>query len=263
MSEDVKSKLKNIERKDALYEPLPDEAISDHPTKPYLNTINAIYVSDRLNDVFGIDGWTFTTEVIEIKGAMVVVRVVLDCGDVRREQFGGNNNADLGDAYKGAVTDAFTKCASMMGVGVGVWKNEYKKGNKKQQNSDKSPKTAPNKQDNTQSINSDLFPVKKGSNAGKTWDIVDTKSLIWAYENLDKYKDRAAEEINRRWKLRAADGQRNLEHWINRHKEFLYNNMDFLMEVDNDLIDKVYNVGVSEAQEPSSNGGDDYADIRG
>ena len=121
------------------------------------------------------------------------------------------------------------------------------------QNSDKSPKTAPNKQSNTQSDSNDLFPVKKGSNAGKTWDVVDTKSLIWAYENLDKYKDRATEEINRRWKLRAADGQRNLEHWINKHKEFLYENMDYLMETDSELIDKVYNIGVSDDQAPADN----------
>jgi len=130
MSENKIDKIKQ-----ALYEPLPDEAIKPHPTKDYLNTINAIYVTDRLNDVFGLDGWTFKADIVEVREVgnkiMVVVKVLLICGDVRREQFGGNDNIDLGDAYKGAVTDALTKCASMIGVGVGVWKNEYKKGNKK------------------------------------------------------------------------------------------------------------------------------------
>ena len=127
--------------KQSLYEPLPDEAIKQHPTKDYLNTINAIYVTDRLNDVFGLDGWTFKAEIVDVREVgpkiMVVVKVLLICQDIRREQFGGNDNVDLGDAYKGAVTDALTKCASMIGVGVGVWKNEYKKGVLKQSYSNK------------------------------------------------------------------------------------------------------------------------------
>lgn len=121
------------------------------------------------------------------------------------------------------------------------------------QNSDKSPKTAPNKQDNTQSDSNDLFPVKKGPNAGKTWDVVDTKSVIWAYENLDRFQLRATGEINRRWKLREKDGQKNLEHWVNRHKEFFYKHKDYLVDVDSELIDRIYNLGLSSNQDPADN----------
>ena len=40
-----------------LKAPLPPEAISQHPTKTFLSTIKAIYVVERLNDVFGIGQW--------------------------------------------------------------------------------------------------------------------------------------------------------------------------------------------------------------
>ena len=36
------------------------------------------------------------------------------------EQFGGNDNPDRGDAYKGACTDALSKCASYLGIGMDV-----------------------------------------------------------------------------------------------------------------------------------------------
>ena len=43
-----------------------------------------------------------------------------------KETYGGNDNADLGDAYKGAVTDALTKIGSWLGIGAHVWKNDTK-----------------------------------------------------------------------------------------------------------------------------------------
>ena len=44
--------------------------------------------------------------------------------DIHLEQFGGNNNKDVGDAYKGAATDALTKIGSYLGIGAHVWKGE-------------------------------------------------------------------------------------------------------------------------------------------
>jgi hypothetical protein len=37
---------------DKLKEPLPAEAITQHPTKTYLSSIKAIYVTERFNEVF-------------------------------------------------------------------------------------------------------------------------------------------------------------------------------------------------------------------
>lgn len=121
--------MKNLEAiTSELKAPLPCEAIKPHPTKSFLSTINPIYVIERLNEVFGLDGWHFTSEVLKEKDKWVVVKGTLHftVGDHfhKIEQYGGNDNPDLGDAYKGAATDALTKCASYIGIGADVWKSK-------------------------------------------------------------------------------------------------------------------------------------------
>ena len=114
LPEDLKTKLK---------EPLPTEAVSPNPLKPGLSAIKVIYVVERLNDVFGLNGWHMDNEVVET-GRMVVVRATLAIPKygIAIEQFGGNDNPDRGDAYKGACTDALSKCASYLGIGMDVYK---------------------------------------------------------------------------------------------------------------------------------------------
>jgi Rad52/22 family double-strand break repair protein len=106
-----------------LKQPLPAEAISSHPNKPGLSSVKAIYIIERLNEVFGLNGWEDDYEVIE-NGPMVVVRGCLRIPKhgIVRQQYGGNDNPDRGDAYKGACTDALTKCASQIGVAIDVYK---------------------------------------------------------------------------------------------------------------------------------------------
>ena len=60
---------------DALSRPLPDEAVSPHPTKKYLSSIKSIYVTERLNEVFGVGKWRIETEIIERADKMVVVKL--------------------------------------------------------------------------------------------------------------------------------------------------------------------------------------------
>ena len=62
---------------------------------------------------------------------MIVLRVQLwayspvDGEDmVKLEAYGGNDNPDRGDAYKGAMTDALTKIGSFLGIGADVWKDK-------------------------------------------------------------------------------------------------------------------------------------------
>lgn len=115
-----------------LKEPLNTEAIKQHPTKTYLSSIKSIYVTERLNEVFGVGSWQIRTERIEHgdKG-MIVVKVILQIPEygVYYESYGGNDNGgqgsknfDLGDAYKGAVTDGITKIGSWMGIAIDVFK---------------------------------------------------------------------------------------------------------------------------------------------
>ena len=125
-----------LEQREELRKALPEEAISQHPTKTYLSTIKAIYVVERLNDVFGVGGWHIENEIIKEQiietesrtKTMVVMKGTLKINgyDVHVEQFGGNDNDDLGDAYKGAATDALTKIGSYLEIGIDVFKGKVK-----------------------------------------------------------------------------------------------------------------------------------------
>lgn len=113
--------------KQILDEPLPPEAVTPHPTKAYLSNIKAIYVVERFNEAFGLGGWFIRNEVVESGDKMIVVKssfhapqFSIDVFDI----FGGNDNADRGDAYKGACTDALTKIGSYLGVGMDVYKGK-------------------------------------------------------------------------------------------------------------------------------------------
>lgn len=127
------------EQREQLRKPLPAESISQHPTKTFLSSIKAIYVEERLNDVFGVGSWTTKVEHVddgETKAnksgnapTMVVIKVTFEIPEygIYHECYGGNDNADLGDAYKGATTDAISKIASYLEIGIDVYKG---KGNK-------------------------------------------------------------------------------------------------------------------------------------
>jgi hypothetical protein len=118
------------EQIDLLNQPLPQEALKQHPTNAYLTTINAIYVTERLNQVFGVGAWqTHVEEVTTMPSGKNVMVVTKTCFEVEEygihlEAYGGNDNADLGDAYKGSMTDALTKIGSYLGIGAHVWKNQ-------------------------------------------------------------------------------------------------------------------------------------------
>jgi hypothetical protein len=134
MAEEIKRL--SAEQIAALKKPLPKEAVSTHPTKGYMSTIRVPYMIERLNDVFGVNGWDDGYEIIENPPAkpigdgpkerpgMIVVRGELRVPEfgIRRTAFGGNDNVDRGDAYKGACTDAMSKMCSMLGIGMDVYK---------------------------------------------------------------------------------------------------------------------------------------------
>lgn len=113
-----------------LKAPLPKEAVSQHPSKSYLSSIKAIYVVERLNDVFGIGKWQQRNEIISDEGKMKTVHSFIDIPEygIYLDNFGGNDNVDEGDAFKGAVTDALTKMASYLGIGMDVYKGLVKPG---------------------------------------------------------------------------------------------------------------------------------------
>lgn len=117
-----------------LYAPLPAEAIKQHPTKTFLSTIKPIYITDRLNQVFGIGKWQTKTENVLVNDNGTVVNktiLIVKDYDIYYECFGGNDNGgagskgfDLGDAFKGATTDALNKIASYLGIGIDVYRGK-------------------------------------------------------------------------------------------------------------------------------------------
>lgn len=128
----METTLVTNEMREALRKPLPSEAVKPHPTKTFLSSIKAIYVTERLNEVFGIGSWQIRTEhITTTEKSMVVVKVTLTIPKygVHYESYGGNDNGgensknfDLGDAYKGATTDAITKIGSYLEIGIDVFK---------------------------------------------------------------------------------------------------------------------------------------------
>jgi hypothetical protein len=114
------------ELREALSKELPLEALQPIPGKPYLTSIKGIYVTERFNEVFGVGSWRVEVEFVERKEDAVVVKVIFEVPEknIYYECYGGNNNKDLGDAYKGATTDALTKIGSYLGVGLEVFKGK-------------------------------------------------------------------------------------------------------------------------------------------
>lgn len=119
-------KTLTAEKQAQLVRPLPQEAVTPHPTKTYLSSIKSIYVTERLNEVFGVGSWRVEVDKVDQANKMVVVKVrlTIPAYGIDYECYGGNDNADLGDAYKGATTDALTKIASWLGIGQEVFKGE-------------------------------------------------------------------------------------------------------------------------------------------
>src|SRR3990167_896510 len=94
MTENVKSLTAEMIKN--LKEPLPPEAVAPHPTKTYLSTIKAIYVVERLNDVFGIGKWYQRNIEIPSPGKMKSVHSYLEAPEygIYLDHFGGNDNID-------------------------------------------------------------------------------------------------------------------------------------------------------------------------
>ena len=86
-----------------LNQPLPAEALKPHPSRKYLSVINAIYVTERLNQVFGVGSWQIRTEFVTMQGKMVVTKTTFDIPDygIHYECYGG-----------------------YLGIGAHVWKND-------------------------------------------------------------------------------------------------------------------------------------------
>ncbi len=124
-----------------IAEPLPPEAITPHPRIAGLSAIKGIFVSERLNQVFGVGAWVVKTDLSsEITSAITVTNAgrerieytaiaktifTVPAHEIYYECIASSTNGDPGDAAKGATTDAITKIASWIGIGMDVYKGKH------------------------------------------------------------------------------------------------------------------------------------------
>lgn len=177
------------EQKEALDRRLPDEAVSQHPTKKFLSSIKSIYVTERLNEVFGVGSWRVETDIVERAERMVVVKLRFSIPEygIYYECFGGNDNVDLGDACKGATTDALTKVCSWLGIGAEVFKD-------RQTGAGASPQSSVQRQSAAPDPIPAVAPVQSAPKKRITADMLNEPVLRdqfmrWAYKGSTTVKD--------------------------------------------------------------------------
>lgn len=101
-----------------------------------LTYVSSADVVERLNQVLGIDNWSFSIlqhfrdddsivvvgSLEAVVGSRVVTRQAFGSAQVKRKRDG--NVLDLGNDYKAAATDALKKSAQSLGVGLYLAKKE-------------------------------------------------------------------------------------------------------------------------------------------
>lgn len=159
------------EQIELINKPLAAAAIKSHPTKSGMSTIQVVYVTERLNKVFGIGAWQIKVETVEgvtpIKvekktskrgreyleyTAVLKTILTVPAYGVHYESIASSSNEDPGDAAKGAKTDAITEIAGKyIGIGAHVWRNEPGEGVREEATKKTTPAPKP-KVNNSDSI---------------------------------------------------------------------------------------------------------------
>lgn len=129
-----------------LREDFPGEAVDKKEVGAFVQIgYRAQYIIERLNDVFGHDGWRYTVleerEYDKYAGAKVMLEILHWQGSMgpdgifapefppkviaQRTQWGNCNivKDNIFDAKKGAITNALCKCASMFDIGHLAYKS--------------------------------------------------------------------------------------------------------------------------------------------
>lgn len=88
-----------------------------------LSYVSHATITARLNDVFG-HHWSNAILHQEVTGKEAIVLFSLTAQNVTHQQFGSariQNEEGVGDALKAAASDGLRKCASLFGIGLGLW----------------------------------------------------------------------------------------------------------------------------------------------
>src|SRR5574340_341235 len=165
----------------------------------------ALIVRDTWNDNFQMWSKNKNKYVEGVKvycRAMLIVRgcyVAEAVGDMDYQP--SNAAQNYGDAFEGAKTAAFRRCAKEFGVGLQAWRKGWCEGWWARR---KGGKPVPRKTDElsteTREYTPDIVPI--GKHAAKGWNEVDTGYLKWAAEKGENVpanlRDGAKKELERR-----------------------------------------------------------------
>lgn len=234
------------EQIDLIKKPLPKEAIKPHPTKNFLSTIKAIYVTERLNDVFGIGAWRLKTDIIPFgnndpvritinsrnkEDFMVMSKTIFEVPEygIYYECIAGSSNDDAGDAAKGSATDAITKICSYIGIGADVFKgisndapkNQFKPSNTPpKQSSPAKPTTPPPAQQSAAKVSNGSAVTNEQVTAlrgivTKMKPSPEKQQLIDAVKDGKIDSEHAADIIAQRSRLNDADFLAHIKSLLN------------------------------------------------
>lgn len=125
---------------EAIQEPISNDALTSVEFGKKLTSIKPVFITERLNKVFGYGQWQTQVELIPINGQTVhlgqdskgntvytvMVKVIFTVPNygIHYEQIASSNNTDMGDAAKGGASDALGKICSFMGIAEAVYKGE-------------------------------------------------------------------------------------------------------------------------------------------
>jgi len=110
---------------DKLTKKFPDDAISSDTSRGFeLTSLKAQYIVERLNEVFGLSGWSLDGSFEKHdKGILFIGYLKIKSLDHKVQAVGFSvNKKNLGDSYKSSRTDALSKAASWLGVGNEIFK---------------------------------------------------------------------------------------------------------------------------------------------
>jgi hypothetical protein len=181
---------------------------------------------DRMNTVLGLGQWAIIVRdtwreekdraVTVYVRAMLIVRgayVAEAVGDMA--YYTNNASQNYGDAFEGAKTAAFRRCAKEFGIGLQAWRKEWCKGWWARKKGGAKATPAPRKVDEASGEIREYVQgiVTHGKYAGKPWTEVDSGYLKWAAEKGENVpqdlRDGARAEVIRREALAASAEPRN------------------------------------------------------
>lgn len=90
-------------------------------------SIDAYYVIERLNDVFGLDGWIVEVDEWVVSGNSVACIGRLTAGKIVRQAVGDGTiiKGNQAEAYKKAFTNLISKAASYIEIGLDVYQGTH------------------------------------------------------------------------------------------------------------------------------------------